>query len=398
VAASTSDNDVVIIDAVRTPFGRRGKGLSTMHAVDLLGVVQKALFDRTGADPAAVGQVIGGCVGQIGMQAMNVTRTAWLTAGLPLEVAATTVDAQCGSSQQAVDIAYALIAGGVVDSAVACGIEIMSRIGIGATIPKEPDLGRTINRNYWAHYEFTNQFEAAERLADKYGLTRSDADNFGNESQNRGNRAWDEGRFATQVVPVDVPDLGPDGKPSGTTHRVDKDEGIRETTLDALAGLKPTGRADGIHTAGSTSQIADGASAVLLMTRKKAADLGLNPMATIVETCLVGCDPVMLLEGPIPATRKLLESARLAIDEVDLVEINEAFASVVLAWERETKADLAKTNPNGGAIALGHPLGATGSALITKAVHELVRADGEHALVTMCCGGGLGTGTLLRRG
>src|ERR1044071_5313651 len=366
-----------------------------MHSIDLLGAVQRDLFIRTGVDPLEVGQVVGGCVGQIGMQAMNVTRNAWLAAGLPIEVAATTVDSQCGSSQQATNLAYSLIASGVVDAAVACGVEIMSRVPMGATTQDQAN-GRPINKNYWAQHEFTTQFEGSERIAEQWNITRADCDEFGKLSQDRAAQAWAEGRYAAQILPIDAPDLGDDGKPTGTTHRVERDEGVRETTLEGLAALKPTGRPDGVHTAGTSSQIADGAGALLLMTRDKAEALGLTPKATIVDVCLVGSDPVLMLTGPIGATQKLLADNKLGIDDVDVVEINEAFASVVLAWERDLKADRARVNPNGGAIAIGHPLGGTGGILVTKAVHELERSGGEHALVTMCCGGGLGTGTLLR--
>jgi len=388
--------DVVIVEAVRTPIGRRNGGLSTMHSIDLLGAVQRDLFMRTGVDPLEVGQVVGGCVGQIGMQAMNVTRNAWLAAGLPVEVAATTVDSQCGSSQQATNLAYALIASGVVDAAVACGVEVMSRVPMGATT-RDQSNGRPINKRYWQHHEFTTQFEGSERIAEQWGITRAECDEFGKLSQDRAAQAWAEGRYAAQVLPIDAPDVDEDGKPTGTTHRVERDEGLRTTTLEGLAELKPTGRPDGVHTAGTSSQIADGAGAVLMMTREKAAALGLAPKATVVDVCLVGSDPVLMLTGPIPATRKLLEDHGLTVDDVDVFEINEAFAAVVLAWERELKPDRARVNPNGGAIAIGHPLGGTGAILVTKAVHELERSGGEHALVTMCCGGGLGTGTLLRR-
>jgi acetyl-CoA C-acetyltransferase len=388
--------DVVIVEAVRTPIGRRNGGLSTMHSIDLLGAVQRDLFMRTGVDPLEVGQVVGGCVGQTGMQAMNVTRNAWLAAGLPIEVAATTVDSQCGSSQQATSLAYALIASGVVDAAVACGVEVMSRVPMGATT-KDQANGRPINKRYWQHHEFTTQFEGSERIAEQWGITRAECDELGKLSQDRAAAAWAEGRYASQVLPIDAPDVGEDGKPTGTTHRVERDEGLRQTTLEGLAELKPTGRPDGVHTAGTSSQIADGAGALLMMTREKADALGLTPKATVVDVCLVGTDPVLMLTGPIPATRKLLDDNKLTVDDVDVFEINEAFASVVLAWERELKPDRARVNPNGGAIAIGHPLGGTGAILLTKAVHELERSDGEHALVTMCCGGGLGTGTLLRR-
>ena len=389
--------DVVIVEAVRTPVGRRGGGLSTSHSVDVLGTVQKALFDRTGVDPGEIGQVVGGCVGQVGMQTMNVTRTAWLTAGLPIEVPATTVDAQCGSSQQATNLAYALVASGTVDASVGCGVELMSRVGFGATIPKEPDSGAPVNRNYFAHFEMTSQFEGSERIADHWEITREECDTFGKLSQDRAARAWIEDRFATQIVPVDAPVLDEAGKPTGETHRVDRDEGLRETTLEALAGLKPSGRENGVHTAGSSSQISDGAGAVLMMTAEKAEELGVEPLARIVDSCLVGSDPEFMLTGPIFATRKLLEENSMSISDIDVVEINEAFASVVLAWEKEVHPDMERVNPNGGAIALGHPLGGTGAILTTKAVHELQRTDTEHALVTMCCGGGLGTGTLLQR-
>ena len=385
--------DVVIVEAVRSPFGRRNGGLSTMHSIDLLGRVQSELFTRTSVDPHEVDQVVGGCVGQVGMQTMNVARNAWLTAGLPLQVAATTVDAQCGSSQQATNLAYALVSSGVCDVAVACGVELMSRVPMGSTVPKDPAVGKPINKNYWQHYEATSQFEGAERIADKWGITRQDCDGFGKSSQDRAARAWQEDRFGAQIVPVEAPDVEGEG-----THTVSRDEGLRDTTLETLGGLKPTGRPDGVHTAGTSSQISDGASAVLLMTREKATALGLTPLATIVDVCLVGSDPVLMLTGPIGATEKLLADNNLTMQDIDVVEINEAFASVVLAWERELKPDMERVNPNGGAIALGHPLGATGTGLITKAVHELRRADGEHAIVTMCCGGGLGTGTLLRRG
>ncbi|MFO7589603.1 MAG: steroid 3-ketoacyl-CoA thiolase [Acidimicrobiia bacterium] len=391
-------NDVVIVDAVRTPTGRRNGGLSTMHSIDLLGTVQREVLDRAGVDPAEVGQVVGGCVGQVGMQGMNVTRNAWLAAGLPMEVAASTVDTQCGSAQQATSLAAALVAAGQVEVAVGCGVEVMSRVIMGSTIPRDPDVGKPINRRYREQHEWTSQFEGAERIADQWGITREECDAFGKLSQDRAALAWEEGRFETQVVPVAAPDLDDAGKPTGLTHEVARDEGLRETTVEGLAALKPTGRPDGVHTAGSSSQIADGAAAVLLMTRQKAEALGLTPRATIVQSCLVGCDPVLMLEGPIPATRKLLADNALGMGDIDVVEINEAFASVVLAWQRELDPDMEKVNPNGGAIAIGHPLGATGAILITKALHELERTDTEQAIVTMCCGGGLGSGTLLRRG
>jgi acetyl-CoA C-acetyltransferase len=388
-------NDVVIVDAVRTPVGKRNGGLANVHPIDLLGAVQTAVVERSGIDPAAVGQVIGGCVDQVGEQAMNVTRTAWLTAGLPLTVAATSVDAQCGSSQQATNLATALVAGGITDVAVGCGVESMTRVPMASNTKNGP--GKPVNRGYFAHYEFTSQFEGAERIAERWGITRDDADRFGFESQQRAARAWAEDRFGTQLVPVEAPVLDDEGKPTGSTTTVSRDEGLRETTLEGLAGLKPVAREDGVHTAGSSSQISDGAGAVLVATADRAAELGLRARARIVDTCLVGSDPVLMLTGPIDATRHLFARTGLTMDDIDVVEINEAFASVVLAWAKELEPDMAKVNPNGGAIALGHPLGGTGAILLTKALHELERTGGRYALVTMCCGGGLGTGTIIER-
>ena len=387
--------EVVIVEAVRSPIGRRNGGLSTLHAVDLLSTVQEELIRRSGIDPSEVGQVVGGCVTQVGMQAGNVTRGAWLTAGLPLEVPATTIDAQCGSSQQATNLATSLVGSGVVDVAVGCGVEMMSRLPLGANRPRELAFAASRTRAY--PYEATSQFEGAERIADKWSLTREDTDAFGLLSQQRASRAWAEGRFDTQVVAIDAPDLDDEGKPSGTTHRVERDEGLRDTDLEALAKLKPVARPDGRHTAGTSSQISDGAGAVLVMTAEKARELGVQPLAQIVDTCLVGSDPTLMLTGPIPATERLLARNGVAMGDIDVVEINEAFASVVLAWQKEFGPDPERVNPNGGAIALGHPVGGTGAILLTKAVHELQRTGGELGLVTMCCGGGLGTGTLLRR-
>ena len=389
--------DVVIVEAVRTPIGRRNGGLSTVHPADLLGTVLSEVVGRSGIDPTEVEQVVGGCVSQVGEQSFNVTRTAWLSAGLPLSTAATTVDTQCGSSQQATNVATSLVGSGVVDVAVACGVELMSRVPIGSNSSKKLGLGVPIPKTYFPRYEFTSQFEGAERIADKWGITRSDTDEFGLLSQQRAARAWAEGRFDTQVVPVDAPDADDEGKPTGTTHHVARDEGLRDTSIEALAGLKPVARPDGVHTAGSSSQISDGAAALLMMTAAKAAELGLRPRARIVDTCLVGVDPILMLTGPIDATQRLLARTGMSLADMDLVEINEAFASVVLAWQRELGADLDRTNPNGGAIALGHPLGATGAFLMTKAVHELERTDGTTGLITMCCGGGLGTGTIIER-
>ena len=390
-------SEVVIVEAVRSPIGRRNGGLSTVHPAELLATAVSEVVGRSGIDPAEVGQVVAGCVSQVGEQSFNIGRTAWLSAGLPLSTAATTVDTQCGSSQQATNLATSLVGSGVVDVAVACGVELMSRVPIGSNSARKLGLGVPIPKTYFGQYEFTSQFEGAERIADKWGVTRADTDAFGLSSQQRAIRAWEEGRFDTQVVGIDAPDVDEEGNPTGSTHRVERDEGLRETSLEALAGLKPVARPDGVHTAGNSSQISDGAAAVLVTTAEKAAALGLTPRARVVDTCLVGVDPVLMLTGPIDATRRLLDRTGMAIGDIDLFEINEAFASVVLAWAREVEADLDKTNPNGGAIALGHPLGGTGAFLMTKAVHELERADQTTALVSMCCGGGLGTGTIIER-
>ena len=389
--------EVVIVDAVRTPVGRRNGGLSTVHPAELLGTALTALIERTGVDPAAVGQVVSGCVSQVGEQSFNIARTAWLAAGLPLSTAATTVDTQCGSSQQATNLAASLVASGTVDIAIAAGVESMSRVPIGSNSSKKLGFGVPIPKSYFARYELTSQFEGAERIADKWGITRADTDAFGLASQQKAARAWSEGRFDTQITPVSAPVLDEEGKPTGETRTVTRDEGLRDTTAEALAALKPVARENGVHTAGTSSQISDGAAAVLLTTPERAAQLGLTPRARVTQTCLVGVDPVLMLTGPIDATNLLLDRAGIGIGDIDVFEINEAFASVVLAWEREVKPDPAAVNPNGGAIALGHPLGGTGAVLVTKALHELERIDGRRALVSMCCGGGLGTGTLIER-
>ena len=393
--AQLADTDVVIVEAVRSPLGKRNGGLATVHPAELLASVQLAAMDRSGIDPSLVGQVIGGCVSQVGEQTFNIARTAWLSAGLPLSVAATTVDSQCGSSQQATNLAAAFVKSGVVDVALSCGVESMSRVPLGAAVRGE--FGRPTPKSYMEHYELTSQFEGAERIADKWGVTREDCDRFGLLSQQRAQQAWAEGRFEREVVAIDAPTLADDGTPSGETRRIERDEGLRETSLEKLAALKPVARENGVHTAGSSSQITDGAAAVILTTAARARELGLRPRARIVDQCLVGVDPVLMLTGPIDATHHLLGRNHMQMSDIDLVEINEAFASVVLAWQRELGADMEKVNPNGGAIALGHPVGATGARLITTALHELERADATIALVTMCCGGGLGSGTLLER-
>jgi acetyl-CoA C-acetyltransferase len=387
--------EVVVAEAVRTPQGRRNGGLSGMHPTDLLGVTQRAVLERAGVDPAVVDQVMCGCISQSGAQSFNIGRTAWLSAGLPITVPATTVDSQCGSSQQAADLAASLIGSGAVDVTVACGVENMTMLPIGAATAAGP--GRPLTKSYFSKYEFTSQFEAAERIAEKWGISRTESDEFGLESQRRARLAWDEGRFDREVVAVDAPILGEDGKPSGETRHVAKDEGLRETTIEGLAGLKTVARPDGVLTAGNSSQIADQSSAVLMAAADKAGELGLRARARVVDHCLVGVDPVLMLTGPIDATQRLLERNGLTASDIDVFEINEAFAPIVLAWAREIKPDMDRVNPNGGAIAIGHALGSTGTRLITTALHELERTDGEWALVSMCCGGGLGTGTLLQR-
>jgi acetyl-CoA C-acetyltransferase len=392
-----SGRDVVIVDALRSPIGRRNGGLAGVHPARLLGSIQSALVERSGIDPNEIEQVVGGCVSQVGEQSFNVTRTAWLAAGLPISTAATTVDTQCGSSQQATNLATSLIAGGTVDVAMACGVEVMSRIPIGINSSKKLGLGVPIPKEYFARLEMTSQFEGAERIAEQWGVTRADTDAFGLESQRRAAQAWNEDRFAGQWIPIEAPVLDAEGSPTDEFQTISRDEGIRDTSLEKLSQLKPVARENGVHTAGNSSQISDGASAVLMMTAERAEELGLTPRARVVDTCIVGVDPVLMLTGPMDATKRLLSRSGLNIDDIDTFEINEAFASVVLAWAKEVGADLSKTNPNGGAIALGHPLGATGAFLMTKALYELERTSGRYGLISMCCGGGLGTGTLIER-
>lgn len=390
--------EVVIVDAARSAVGRKKGTLGYVHPTDVLGQVLAKLVERNGLESGQVDQVIGGCINKLGAQGMNVTRTAWLAHGGAEETPCITIDSQCGSSQEAATLATGIVAAGMADVVIACGVENMTRLPIGSdSMGLDAGLGKPVARSYFSRYEFTSQFEGAERMAEKYQITRSDTDAFGLESQVRAARAQEEGRFASQIVPLEVPVFEEDGTRTDQTVVFDRDEIPRDTSLDALAGLKPVAREDGVHTAGTSSQIADGGAAVLIMSAEKAAELGLTPLARVVETALVGCDPVLMLEGPIPATERLLERSGLKIDDIDVFEVNEAFASVVLSWAKTVGADMARVNPNGGAIALGHPLGATGCFLITKAVHELNRSGGEYALVSMCCGGGLGTGTLLQR-
>ncbi|MGI9323589.1 MAG: acetyl-CoA C-acyltransferase [Pseudomonadales bacterium] len=395
---SEAARDVVIVDAGRSAVGRKNGSLGLVHPTDTLGQVMQKLLQRNGLTSAAVEQVVGGCINKLGAQGMNVTRTAWLAHGGAEETPCITIDSQCGSSQQATGLGYSIIKSGVADVVMACGVENMTRLRIGAdAVGLNPDYGKPVARSYFESYEFTSQFEGAERMAQKYQVTRNDTDSFGLQSQERAATAQAEGYFDSQIIPLTVPKFDDEGKRTDESFVFEKDEVPRDTSMEALSGLKPVAREDGVHTAGTSSQIADGAAAVLLMSAEKAAELGVKPLARVVDTALVGCDPVLMLEGPIPATEKLLNDNGIKIDAIDVFEVNEAFASVVLSWAKTVGADMSKVNPNGGAIALGHPLGATGCFLITKAVHELQRTGGQYGLISMCCGGGLGTGTLIER-
>jgi len=387
--------DVFIVSAVRSPLGRRKGGLAGVHPADLLGAVQKAALERAGVDPAAVDQVVAGCVSQVGEQAFNVARTAWLSAGLPIDVPSTTVDAQCGSSQQAMTLAAGLVGAGLEDLVLSCGVESMTRVPLGANFA-DKNLGRPVPKSYFDRFAFKSQFQGAEMIAKEYGIGRADTDAFGLRSQTLAKRARDEGRFQREIVPITAPVLDAEGKPTEETRVVSVDEGIRDTSLEALGGLKAV-MEGGVHTAGTSSQVTDGASAVLLASEGAVKRLGLRPRARIVDTTIVGVDPVTMLKGPIPATRKVLKRSGLGIEDMSVYEVNEAFASVVLAWMKECGPVAERVNPNGGAIALGHPTGATGDRLVTTALHELERTGGRYALVSMCCGGGLGTGTILER-
>jgi acetyl-CoA C-acetyltransferase len=381
----------VIVEAVRSPIGKRNGWLSGFHAAELLGNVQVELVKRAGVDPGDIEQIVGGCVTQAGEQASNVTRTAWLSQGLPYEVAATTVDCQCGSAQQANNFVANLISADAIDAGIACGVEAMSRVGLGANAFNGP--GRSRPDDF--PWDMPDQFGAAERIAQKYGITRDDVDWLGFESQRKAARAVAEGRFDREIAPLEAPVVGPDG-PTGEKALVTKDQGPRDTTREGLAGLKPV-LPDGMHTAGNSSQISDGAAAVLWMSQRKASEAGLRPRARIVAQTLVGSDPYYHLDGPIAATTDVLRKAGMTMADIDIFEVNEAFASVVMSWGKVHEVDWDKVNVNGGAIALGHPVGSTGARLITTALHELERSDSNLALVSMCCGGALATGTIIER-
>jgi acetyl-CoA acyltransferase len=382
--------EVVIVEAVRTPIGRghpeKGYYKDT-HPNELLGTCFTEVIERAGIEPGAVDDVIGGCVQQHGEQMFNVTRNAWLQAGLPVETPASTVDRQCGSAQQAVNFGAALIASGVHDVVIGGGVEHMGHVPMGVGFKWVDDVGSPWPPAMLERYNLVPQGISAEMIADKWEIPRSEMDELAVRSHQRAARATEEGRFERETIPFRV---------NGETYVAD--QGIRpDSNLEALAGLKPAFKPDGKVTAGNASQISDGAAAVLLMSADKARELGLTPRARIVDQTTVGVDPVIMLTGPIPATRKLLERNGMTIDDLDLIEVNEAFAPVVLAWQRELEPDMDRVNVNGGAMALGHPLGSTGARLLTTLLHELERSDKETGLVTMCCGGGLGTGTIIQR-
>jgi acetyl-CoA C-acetyltransferase len=382
----------VIVEATRSPIGKRGGWLSGLHATELLGAVQRAVVEKAGIDPAEVEQVLGGCVTQYGEQSNNITRVAWLTAGLPEQVGAATIDCQCGSAQQANHLIAGLIATGAIDVGIACGIEAMSRVGLGANAGPDRSLIRAAS---W-DIDMPDQFTAAERIAKRRGITREDLDRLGLLSQQRAKRAWDEHRFDREISPIEAPVIDENKRPTAERHMVSRDQGLRETTLEGLAALKPV-MEGAMHTAGTSSQISDGAAAVLWMDEDKAKALGLKPRARIVSQALVGAETYYHLDGPVQSTARVLEKAGMKMGDIDLVEINEAFASVVLSWAQVHGADMDRVNVNGGAIALGHPVGSTGSRLITTALHELERTGQSTALITMCAGGALSTGTIIER-
>jgi acetyl-CoA acyltransferase len=382
----------VIVDAVRTPAGKRGGKLKDWHPVDLASEVLTAVVARTGIDPGAVEDVIMGCVMQTGEQAVNVGRNAWLAAGFPESVPGTTVDRQCGSGQQAAHFAAQGVIAGVYDIAIAAGVECMTRVPMGITMQQGPGIPfgpRMIER-----YDdgLVPQGISAELIAEKWGISRGELDELAYHSHLRANRATEEGRFENEILPIEVKN------DDGTVEMMTRDEGIRpDTSLEALASLKPVFKPDGVVTAGNSSQISDGAAALLIMSEDKAKELGLRGRARFHSFALAGVDPVLMLTGPIPATEKVLRKAGLSLDDIDLFEVNEAFASVTAAWLRDTGADFEKLNVNGGAMALGHPLGASGAKLMTTLLNELERTGGRYGLQTMCEGGGMANATILER-
>ncbi|HKW60657.1 MAG TPA: thiolase family protein [Candidatus Dormibacteraeota bacterium] len=379
--------EAVIVEAIRTPIARRNGKLKDVHPVVLGSLVLKEVVRRAGIEPGQVEDVVFGCVSQVGEQSLNVGRNAWLTAGFPVTTPATTVDRQCGSSQQALHFAANLIQSGVCDITIAGGVESMTRVPMGSNAvqpgtPFPPELLEL--------YDLVPQGISAELMARKYGIARKAMDEFSVESHHRAHEASEKGHFKTQILPVDIS--------NGQAEVFARDEGIRaNANYEATSALLPAFNPEHSITAGNSSQISDGAGAVLLMSLGKAKELGVKPRARIRAMAVVGTDPVLMLEGPIPGTAAVLKRAGLQLDSIDLFEVNEAFASVVLAWQKETGADLAKTNVNGGAIAMGHPLGASGAILMTRLLYELERRDGRYGLETMCCGGGLGTATIIDR-
>jgi acetyl-CoA C-acetyltransferase len=371
----------VIVEAVRTPIGKRGGALAGLHAAELLGAAQTALIDRAGLAAAEVEQVAGGCVTQAGEQSNNITRTAWLHAGLPWQTGCQTLDAQCGSAQQAAHLVAGLIAADAIGVGIACGVEAMSRVPLGTAARADAGSPRPAT---WS-IDMPNQYVAAERIARRRGLTRAEVDAFGLRSQTLAQAAWAQGRFDRQVVPVKV-----------GTDVIDRDGGLRETSLEALARLKPVVEG-GLHTAGTSSQISDGAAALLLADADRARALGLRPRARILAQCLTGGEPYYHLDGPVQATERVLARTGMTIGDIDLFEVNEAFASIVLSWLTVHGAEADRVNVNGGAIALGHPVGSTGARLLTTALHELERRGAGTALVTMCAGGAMATAAILER-
>ncbi len=382
--------EAVIVEALRTPIakGKKGRGeLSGFHPAQLFAKVMDGVVERAGIDPEEVEQCIGGCVTQAGEQAANLTRISWLTRHKGWAGGGTTVDTQCGSGQQANHLVRALVAAESIDCGIAGGVEVMSHVGLGANVANGP--GFFIPEGFeWKMA--MSQFVAAERIAKNRGIGREDIDGWGLRSQTLAAQARDEGRFKNEILPIEAPVLGDGGEATGETRLIEADQGIRATTLEALSQLPPA-VPDLMHTAGNSSQISDGAAAVLWMSEDRARALGLKPRARIVADVVVGADPYYLLDGPIDATKRLLEKSGMQIGDIDLFEVNEAFASVVLSWLQVCEPDVDKVNVNGGAIALGHPVGATGSRLITTALNELERTDKNTALVTMCCGAAVGT-------
>ncbi|MEE2034169.1 steroid 3-ketoacyl-CoA thiolase [Rhodococcus chondri] len=379
--------DPVIVDAARSPSGRRGGWLAGLHAAELLGAVQSGLLERLQLDANIVEQVIGGCVTQAGEQASNISRNAWLHAGLPESTGVTTIDAQCGSGQQSVHLIAAQIAAGVIDVGVACGVEAMSRVPLLSNISGEVGSPKPAD---WT-VDIPTQFVGADRIARRRGFTREDLDAFGLRSQQKAAEAWAHGRFDRQIIPIEIP--GVDGK--GPTV-VSIDQGLRETSIEALAALKPV-LDDGLHTAGTSSQLSDGAAAAVLMDEGVARGLGLRPRARIVAQCLIGAETRFLLDGPVQAVEYLLERTGMTVGDIDLFEVNEAFASVPMSMARAHGVDEDRLNVNGGAIALGHPVGSSGVRLIAAAIDELERRDAEYALVAVCAGGAMATGAVVQR-